>query len=252
MANDFDMNQLSTLHRLCYLEPTQVPDYLAVPDHANSFYELSTLWNSSALHWMAASTDPASPDGMAHLAGIDRQILVHRDETGALPLHWAARWGSLENLVHLATIDTPAEPAHDQLGREVVHWYALAPQNPFAGAQKLEFMTSQMATRLDARDKKFGGTPLHWAAALGGDVRTLVARMPDLVHEVDNRGATPLHWLAATGVALNESLPLLLAAGTRTDTACQDGTIIEELIRPDQQEIWVQHLATSRPSQPPM
>ncbi len=250
MVDGFDLTQLPTLHRLCYLQPHAVPEWLNKPENSNAFYELSSFWDSSAMHWMSASTDPASSEGLTHLVGIDRQILDHRDESGALPVHWAARWGSLENLVYLARENKPGDSPRDKMGREVVHWYAISPQNPFAGAQKLEFLTSQMAQRLDTRDEQFGGTPLHWAAALGGDVKTLVTRMPDLVNERDHKGATPLHWLASSGMSLRENLPVLLQAGANTDAACHDGTIIEQLIRPEQQEIWVQHLTDNRPSRP--
>ncbi len=253
MVEEFDLTHLPTLHRLCYRHPGTVCDWLTENENTNAVYELAR-WKSTALHWMAASTDPASPEGMTGLVTLNRDFLGFRDETGALPLHWAARWGSLENLVHLAERNRPDGSAstRDTLGREVVHWYAIAQQNPFAGPQKLEFLTSQMAQRLDARDEPFGGTPLHWAAALGGDVRTLVARMPDLVNERDHKGATPLHWLAATGASLRDNLPILLTAGAQTDVACYDGTIIEQLIKPEHQDIWVEHLSTSRPSTPPM
>lgn len=242
-------NWISPFHRLCMVEPQRA--LVHVRENPESIREIYDD-GSRVMHWMAASIAPDTERCLAELLDLDDQLQVARDNSGALPIHWAARWGSLQNLVFLARQVTLELPLLDGMGRDLIHWHAMYAQDPFAGSQKLEFLTSRMATRLDSRDGVHGGTPLHWAAALDGDVRTFAERMPDLVNERDHHGATPLHWLAATGKGLAANLPLLLAAGAATDATTNDGMIIEELIRTDQREIWVNHLTGTRPSQPPI
>lgn len=249
MNNPTTLEDIPHLFRLCLGNPAEVLNKIRENPHhlPGSAPDGSTL-----LHWLAAGTHPDSPGIITELVGHAGEGALHEDRSGALPIHWAARWGSLENLVCLAGLANHGPPPCDTMGRDIMHWFAHAVQDPFTGSQKIEFMTSQMAVGMDGREDRHGGTPLHWASAFGGAVGNLIEKMPELVHEVDNRGATALHWMAGTGISLDINLPLLLAAGADPDAACHDGTVINQLIRSDQQETWVRHLTGNRPFSPPI
>ena len=249
MTNQTKLEDIPHLYRLCLGNPVEALDMIRENPHdlPGPAPDGSTL-----LHWLAAGTHPDSPGIITELVGREGDWALYEDRSGALPIHWAARWGSLENLVCLEQLGNHGSPPRDAIGRDIMHWFAHAVQEPFAGTQKLEFMTSQMAVGMDGREDRHGGTPLHWASAFGGAVGILIEKMPELVHEVDNRGATALHWMAGSGISLDINLPLLLEAGADPDAACHDGTVIDQLIRSDQQETWVRHLSGHRPSPPPI
>ncbi|MYE36656.1 MAG: ankyrin repeat domain-containing protein [Rhodobacteraceae bacterium] len=242
------LEDILPLYRLCLGNPAEV---LAMVKGNPDAITWTALDGSTLLHWMAAGNHPDCPGIIPEFLGLEGSLTLNKDQSGALPIHWAARWGSLENLVCLARFGNHARLPRDTIGRDIMHWFAHARQDSFAGSQKLEFMTSQMAAGLDGREDRHGGTPLHWASAFGGEVGILVEKMPELVHEVDDRGATALHWMAGSGISLDINLPLLLDAGADPDAACHDGTVIDQLIRSDQQETWVRYLTGNRPSSPP-
>ena len=167
------LEDILPLYRLCLGNPAEV---LAMVKGNPDAITWTAPDGSTLLHWMAAGNHPDCPGIIPEFLSLEGSLTLNKDQSGALPIHWAARWGSLENLVCLARLGNHEKLPRDTIGRDIMHWFAHARQDSFAGSQKLEFMTSQMAAGLDGREDRHGGTPLHWASAFGGEVGILVEK----------------------------------------------------------------------------
>ena len=220
-------HKLSSFHAVClYQESWMMENH--VQHNETDLFETSSLLGGSALHFCALNKDPDIGTGIKYLVKSGLSPLV-QDKDGATPLHWAARWGTVEALVALASHISPEIPL-DHFGRDPVHWFFSAGQDRYSADLKLTFLCTQLACSLNSRDHHLEATPLHWAAALGGPVGILLQSTPKLVNERDRDGATPLHYLAGAVSFLEQNLVALLRAGADLEARTHDQHTIEQII----------------------
>ena len=199
------LQSLSGLRRVCWHAPETIDSHLPADAASLNGTDASGL---PLLHLAAISPMPAAADAVRALlrAGAAGDLL---DTMGAPAACWAARWGSAEILDILTDRELPK---HDRAGREITHWWAMG--DPGRG-RDTEAVLKDLECDFLAADGH-GGTPAHWAAAVGGRIARIAAIHPDAWSVADKMGYPPVFWAAGAGCAY-DAVPALLAAGARVD-----------------------------------
>lgn len=161
------------------------------------------------------------------------------DGNAMAQLHVAVRHGDLEEVRRLIDAGTDLNAQDSKFGATPLHWAAADGKTP---RQNNDRATHSVALRnrealavvqtlldagagVNARDNKFGATPLHWAAALSETpavVQALLDAGANLEAQQDRGRYTPLH-VAACYSKTSEVVQALLDAGANLEAQDEGG-----------------------------
>ncbi len=213
---------LTGLRRVLWESPEQAEEHLPAAGGA----QLNEICPRGVplLHIAAISPMPAAAAAVRALLAAGARP-EQTDAIGAPAACWAARWGTAEML----DILTAAElPLRDEAGRQITHWWAMG--DPDRGEATEDVLKGLGCGFLppDAR----GATPAHWAAAVGGRMRRLLAIEPGAWTVPDGQGFPPIFWAAGAGCSY-AAVPELLEAGERPDAKAGGRTAADVAADPE-------------------
>jgi ankyrin repeat protein len=122
----------------------------------------------------------------------DASLLGIADRDGCLPMHYAAKRGSLELVKILVEAFPTSIRAPDARGRRPIH---VAVAGPWSLREIVEYLSAPWPESLHARDSD-GNLPLHAAVAHAvpmETVRFLAEQHPEAIEHANDRGDVPLH-----------------------------------------------------------
>ena len=222
-------------HRICWLQTDRLGDYLEQTiDQLDPDRRCSA--GGTPLHYAAASDRDAAGPGIELL--LERGMVMSvRDRAGAVPLHWACRWGSPDTVRLLIErmVEQQNDLPVDDLGRTCLHWYAMG--EPVDWREAIIGDLVAAGCGFDTPDR-YGATSLHWAAATVGCPGHVLARAPWLVNVRDQAGGTPVIWLAATGGPVWFGIDDLVRHGVDLDASSNDGTTATSAVPARWQSEW--------------
>ena len=210
MTDQFDFDELfdklTELQEMCFSRPEQVAAENGQPE-AGTPEELNHqgVYGTTALHLASISPLPHAPKAIQALlaAGADPDL---RAADGAAPLLWAVRWGAVDSVLAFDH-DRLDSGLTDASGRNAAIWWAMGPAG--SGSEIDEFLADR---EIDFALHDSGGwCAIHWAAAVGGRLNSLLQRFPEMARLEDRAGLPPIFHAAAGGVP--SAVEPLLAAG---------------------------------------
>ena len=198
-------SRLRDLHRMAWAAPHELGDELsALNEDPNAKLDEDAV---RPLHLAAISPMPGATEGVEALlaAGADPNLA---DGMGAPPLFWAARWGEAATVAELAVKTEEAAELKDSWDRTIAHWWAMGDDGTGKASEQV---LAEVKADFAAIDH-IGAGPVHWAAAVGGRIRRLLALDGEMATMPDRAGFLPFHYTTGAGITL-KAVPHLIAAG---------------------------------------